>query len=171
MPSVRRSTRKASLPSHIDASRLNFGRLDFGQATAWFADLSERRRALRRVALEVMEVLEEYEPYLYGSVLRGTIHPGSDVDLAAFADPPGRVVATLRDAGYEVELKLERSKRRGVARWFPHCHILVDGAPVEVNVYPDTPAARSLVSSRTGNAIRRASLATVRRLVEVDEAH
>lgn len=98
---------------------------------------------LRRAALQVMEVLEPFEPYLYGSVLTGKIGPASDVDLLAYADAADEVGACLLEAEYEATSRLERSKRRGLTRTFFHYDVPLAGTTVEISVYPTSVAAAS----------------------------
>jgi predicted nucleotidyltransferase len=56
----------------------------------------ERLVLMRQEALKVMKVLEAFCPLLIGSVWRGNIRLGSDIDLAVYADAPELVVQTLK---------------------------------------------------------------------------
>lgn len=60
---------------------------------------AERLRELREVALEVMQELERFRPYLYGPVLRGTAGRYADIDLIAFADDAKSVEIFLINRG------------------------------------------------------------------------
>ena len=126
----------------------------------------ERLLALRRVALEVMEVLEDFDPRLIGSVLTGHIKTTSDVDLHAFADDHERVGDYLLEAGYEVSFELVKTKKGGEFKDFPHYYLAVGSAPVEVSVYPLEDLARPQKSSITRKRMERATISRVRRLVQ-----
>jgi hypothetical protein len=63
---------------------------------------NERLVKMRREALNVMELLEEFFPVLVGSVWRGTIKRGSDIDIAVFVDEPLVVSEVLKVAGVRV---------------------------------------------------------------------
>jgi predicted nucleotidyltransferase len=121
---------------------------------------------MRRVALQVMEVLEAFQPYLYGSVLRGNITPSSDVDLMAHSDDPDLVGECLLEADYEVEFSLQRSKRRGLIRKHPHYFVHAAETVVEISVYPCAAHRHPPRSTLTGRGVRRASITAVRRLLQ-----
>jgi len=57
---------------------------------------------LRKEALKIMHVLNEFYPRLIGSVWRGTCHKGSDIDLVVFASEPEAVINTLKENGYTI---------------------------------------------------------------------
>lgn len=66
---------------------------------------STRRNRLicmRKEALQVMKLLREYKPLLIGSVWRGTIKVGSDIDIAVYTDEPGEIIEFLRNNGINV---------------------------------------------------------------------
>jgi predicted nucleotidyltransferase len=55
----------------------------------------ERLVQMRKEALKLMQVLKAYKPLLIGSVWRGTIHCGSDVDIVAYHDMPEDILKIL----------------------------------------------------------------------------
>jgi predicted nucleotidyltransferase len=59
----------------------------------------ERLIQMRKEALQVMKLLDAYCPLLIGSVWRGTIQRGSDIDIAVYADEPQEIVDILRAQG------------------------------------------------------------------------
>ena len=62
----------------------------------------ERLAQMREEALNIMEPLEGCNPILIGSVWRGTIRPGSDIDIALYHDTPSEIVNLLKANGFEV---------------------------------------------------------------------
>lgn len=56
----------------------------------------ERLILMRREALTLMKILEKYKPLLIGSVWRGTIHKGSDIDVVVHHDEPIDVLEVLK---------------------------------------------------------------------------
>ena len=62
----------------------------------------ERLVQMRREALDVMELLAEFFPVLIGSVWRGTIKQGSDIDIAVYADEPLEVLNLLKASDVQV---------------------------------------------------------------------
>jgi predicted nucleotidyltransferase len=63
----------------------------------------ERLILMRREALEVMRILNAFCPVLIGSVWRGTIKQGSDIDIAVYGDDPEEVARILKTAGVKVQ--------------------------------------------------------------------
>lgn len=57
---------------------------------------------MRKEALEIMKLLDAYCPILIGSVWRGTIRQGSDIDIAVYADEPEEVVNILKAQGIKI---------------------------------------------------------------------
>ena len=56
----------------------------------------ERLIEMRKEALKIMKLLDAYCPVLIGSVWRGTIKQGSDIDIAVYADDPEVIVKVLK---------------------------------------------------------------------------
>ncbi|MBI4860184.1 MAG: hypothetical protein HY815_07955 [Candidatus Riflebacteria bacterium] len=130
----------------------------------------DRLLALRRTALEVMEVLDEFDPRLIGSVLTGHIKTTSDVDLHAFSDDHELVGDVLVEAGYDVSFELVKTKKGGEFMDFPHYYLAAPAGPVEVSVYPREDLKRPQKSSITHKRMERATISKVRRLIAAMEA-
>ena len=62
----------------------------------------ERLVQMRLEASELMKMLDAYCPVLIGSVWRGTIRPGSDVDISVYADDPEEIVNILKAKGIKI---------------------------------------------------------------------
>jgi predicted nucleotidyltransferase len=56
----------------------------------------ERLIEMRKEALKIMKLLDHYCPVLIGSVWRGTIKHGSDIDIAVYTDDPEIIVNALK---------------------------------------------------------------------------
>jgi predicted nucleotidyltransferase len=57
---------------------------------------------MRQEALDVMHLLSAYSPVLIGSVWRGTIKVGSDIDVAVYTDDLESILTVLKAGGVEV---------------------------------------------------------------------
>ena len=64
----------------------------------------QRVRALRLLAVEVMQQLAQFRPYLTGAVLNGTAGEHDDVHLQLFADSAKDVLMFLLDRDASVEI-------------------------------------------------------------------
>jgi predicted nucleotidyltransferase len=62
----------------------------------------ERLIEMRKKALEIMETLKEYRSLLIGSVWRGTIRQGSDIDIAVYHDMPDEIVNFLEKRSIKI---------------------------------------------------------------------
>ncbi len=62
----------------------------------------ERLTRMRTEALRTMKILKSYEPVLIGSVWRGTIRRGSDIDIAVYHDDPDCIVSLLKTKGSQI---------------------------------------------------------------------
>jgi len=56
--------------------------------------------------LRIMRILQKYDPLLTGSVWRGTIHHGSDLDITVHCEDPKEVLKTLENTDLKM-LKAE----------------------------------------------------------------
>jgi predicted nucleotidyltransferase len=62
----------------------------------------ERLVEMRKEALTVMKMLSAFCPVLIGSVWRGTIKQGSDIDIAVYTDEPEEILNALKAGGVKV---------------------------------------------------------------------
>jgi hypothetical protein len=120
----------------------------------------ERVHDLRATALEVMQLLAEFNPYLTGGALDGTAGRYSAVDLDLFADSSKDVEIALlsrgisydtldnRRVGLEAQLRLE---------W--------NDLPVNISVYPATFERQQARSATGGRGRQRVRVDAVRELL------
>ncbi len=57
---------------------------------------------MRQEGLGVMRLLSAFCPVLIGSVWRGTIKMGSDIDIAAYSDDPEEILGVLKAGGVRI---------------------------------------------------------------------
>ncbi len=62
----------------------------------------ERLIEMRKEALNIMKLFDGYCSVLIGSVWRGTIKQGSDIDIAVYADDPEVIIKVLRAANVKI---------------------------------------------------------------------
>lgn len=90
---------------------------------------------MREIALEVMRRLDGLSPVLIGSVWRGTVRKGSDIDIVVYHDIPEFVTELLE--GYTVvETERKQFVLDGMPRSSTHITLDIDEHPVEVVVRP-----------------------------------
>jgi predicted nucleotidyltransferase len=66
------------------------------------AKRKERLIQMRREALEVMRLMAAFCPVLIGSVWRGTIKQGSDIDISVYTDDSEEITKILKAGGVKV---------------------------------------------------------------------
>ncbi|MDF9391024.1 hypothetical protein ELQ36_00595 [Methylococcus capsulatus] len=143
-------------PEEIDAALIEYNRL-FRPATQ-NAELA-RQRVL---ALEAMEFLAEFDPRLTGAALEGTAGRHSVITLQVFADAPEEVMRKLLDAHLPFRETSCRCRLRGENTAFPALSFYVDETPMELCIFPATPAGRAAAA---GNREGAASIRELRTLL------
>ena len=56
----------------------------------------ERLIQMRKGALKIMRTLKDYSPILIGSVWRGTVRRGSDIDITVYHDMPDEILNLIK---------------------------------------------------------------------------
>jgi len=117
---------------------------------------------LRRIAASLMGRLEAFRPRLVGSVLDGSVTPGSAIELHVFADAPELVAFELEQAGYRVT---ESSRRyrfdREHTQQIPGFKVRCEDEDALVMVFPERGSHHAPRSPVDGRPMRRASRAAV----------
>ncbi len=122
----------------------------------------------RQVALEAMDFLKNYNPYLTGSALEGTSSEHSAVTLLLAADSPEEVIFFLEDHQIPFQ-SFDRKIRLGnkQAEYFPLLRFYVDDVEVELMILPyDERFANSPISPITGKAMKRADQKKLKMLLD-----
>ena len=120
----------------------------------------------RRVALQTMELLEEFCPRLAGAVLRGTAAEDAEITLHLFVDPPERVASFLYDR--HIPWRLDSCEARfGGNRIFelPVYRISPGGQPVRLVVFPEGAPREAPRSPVDGRPMARAAAEEVAQLL------
>ena len=119
-------------------------------------------QVLRQTALEVMEQLADFSPYLTGSVLDGSAGRYADIDILIFADNAKEVEIYLLNRGMPFE-HAEPPNERVEAVLVLETEI----ADVRLTVL-DSNLERNVFRGRDGRVRERARTEGVRRLVQAE---
>jgi len=153
----------AFLPKNteIEAALASYQRLFGGEQHA------SRLQQQRRVALDAMRMLEQFEPRLVGAVLNGTATEYADIQLHVFSDSAEAVYTHLIDKRYEYEV-FERKARMTPDRVIavPSVRFDMQGQILEAFVFPRDGIRQAPVSPVDGKPMRRAGLQEV---IELDQ--
>jgi hypothetical protein len=126
----------------------------------------EQLRLLREQALEVMELLKPFRPYLTGQVLSGTAGRYSDVDLQIFTDDDKSVELMLLNRGIPYDAAPPRRSAGDPSRTTSMLKIDWDGTTVNVSVHGANEERLVMRTSREGRPIERANAEAVAQLLE-----
>lgn len=111
--------------------------------------------------------LTPFHPKLIGSVLKGSVREGSDIDIHVFAANVHSITILLDDLGVGYELQRKRIQKDGEQRIFTHLHVR-DTFPVELTVYAPAMLGFRFRCSITGKPIARAGLNELERLIAME---
>jgi hypothetical protein len=125
----------------------------------------ERIAELRRVALDAMRALEQFNPYLTGPVLTGLAGPYAEVDLQLFPDSAKDVEIFLLDRNIAFRTQ-ERQRFTGDrARAVSVLSLDWQGAPLRLSVFDPRDERVALKTSPAGRVMDRAGIAEVGELL------
>ena len=125
----------------------------------------ENLNQMRRVALEMMEILEAFHPRLIGSVLEGTIKSTSDIDLHVFTEEYEEIMRVLDEHGSEYNFEMVTTRKNNEIRDFPHIYVYKDGHTIELSIYEPSEMRVRQRSSITGKPMEYATIAKLRKLL------
>lgn len=127
---------------------------------------AERLRGLRATALRVMEALADFNPYLTGSVLKGTAGRYADIDLQLYSDDLKAIEMFLLNHGVPYEARSARHYCGDQPRSVELLQLQWEDVAVNVAVYAANDERSNLKASPAGRPIERATLTAVRALVK-----
>ena len=130
----------------------------------------ERLVQMRREALDVMELLAEFFPVLIGSVWRGTIKQGSDIDIAVYADEPLEVLNLLKALDVQV-LKTAWSSVNKRGETLSSFHIYAqtkDRYGLEIVVRSREDKGRKRKCETFGDEIKGLSVSELKKILKVN---
>ncbi|HWV17119.1 MAG TPA: hypothetical protein VNZ68_00920 [Rhodocyclaceae bacterium] len=123
----------------------------------------ERLRELRSTALEVMDLLAPYRPYLTGAVLDGTAGRYAEIELELFADSSKEVEIDLlsRDISYE-NMAIRNNQPHS-----PESRLRLDWdeTPIILSVFPISAERHLKRNPHTGRSPGRATQSAVAALL------
>ena len=124
---------------------------------------TQRLRELREEALDVMQFLAEFHPYLTGGVLDGTAGRYAEIEIELFADSGKDVEILLLSH----DISYEPAEYRRQTPDSPEARLRMDwnGTPVILSVFPIQAERQQPRNPHTGKAHARAKASTVAELL------
>ncbi len=124
---------------------------------------------MRRIALDVMRLLEDYDPVLIGSVWRGTPRRGSDIDIVVYHESPDTIKEKLGEYEHTASERKEFNIE-GLPRTSTHLAYMIKNHTLEVVVRPprDKEAYRDERCETYGDIKRGLRRPELERLLQTD---
>lgn len=116
---------------------------------------------LRRIALDAMQALELFNPYLIGPVLKGIAGPYAEIDLQLFPDSAKEVEIFLLDRNIPFTTREGRRYAGDQSRAVSLISLIWQGVPLRLAVFDPRDERLALKTSQAGRVIERAGIAEV----------
>lgn len=129
----------------------------------------QRVAELRRTALEAMQALEQFSPYLTGPVLKGTAGPYAEIELQLFPESPKDVEIFLLDRGVSFATAEGRRFSGDRAHAVSVLSLIWEDTPLKLQVFDPRDERVALKSSPAGRVPDRAGIAEVGALLRDDD--
>ena len=121
----------------------------------------QRVAELRRIALDAMQTLEQFSPYLTGPVLKGTAGPYAEIELQLFPESPKDVEIYLLDRGVSFATAEGRRFSGDRAHAVSVLSLIWQDTPLKLQVFDPRDERVALKSSPAGRVPDRAGIAEV----------
>lgn len=128
-----------------------------------------RLLALRQLAVQVMQQLQQFRPYLTGAVLHGTAGEHDDIHLQLFADSPKDVILFLLDRDVAFDIGETPHFKGGRFDPVETVSFYWKKQQVYAELY-DMDDVRGALKPRADGSAQRADLDAVRALVDASSA-
>lgn len=128
-----------------------------------------RLRRLRQLALDVMDELEQFQPYLIGAVMNGTAGEHSDIHLQLFTDNPKDVEIFLLNRGINFEVS-ETPHFKPNRDPVETLSFMREGEGVHLTLH-QTNDVRGALKVKSGGRLDRADISAVRLFIKQDTAN
>src|SRR5438128_11813354 len=125
---------------------------------------------LRRIALDAMQALEQFSPYLTGPVLKGIAGPYAEIDLQLFPDSAKDVEIFLLDRNIAFSTQEGRRYSGDRSRAVSLISLVWQGVPVRLPVLDPRDERLAIKTSQAGTLIERAGIAEVAATLSAGDA-
>jgi predicted nucleotidyltransferase len=126
---------------------------------------------MRREALKTMKTLKEYGPILIGSVWRGTIRQGSDIDITLYHDMPNEILNLLKKKSIKTsKAEWTTITKRGKTEASFHIYLASGKQRVEIVIRNSEEANRKRKCEIFGDEIKGLNIQELERLLKKNPA-
>jgi hypothetical protein len=125
----------------------------------------ERIAELRRIALDAMRELKDFNPYLTGAVLSGLAGRYAEIDLQLFPASTKEVEIFLLDRNLPYSTSEGRRYSGDRARAVTVLSLIWQGAPLRLTIFDPRDERLALKTTQAGRVMERAGIAEVGALI------
>jgi len=125
----------------------------------------ERIAELRRIALDAMRELKDFNPYLTGPVLSGLAGRYAEIDLQLFPASTKEVEIYLLDRNLPYSTSEGRRYSGDRARAVTVLSLMWQGAPLRLTIFDPRDERLALKTTQAGRVMERAGIAEVGALI------
>ena len=130
---------------------------------------ARRIAELRRIALDAMQALERFSPYLSGPVLKGTAGPYAEIELQLFPQSAKEVELFLLERRIAFTTHEGRRFSGDRAHAMSVFSLTWQEAPLKLSVFDPRDERLALKTSQAGRVMERAGIAEVGALLRSGE--
>lgn len=128
--------------------------------------LTSRQAQFRKLAQEIMDMLEEFQPLAVGSIVDGIITKSSRLQIHLFASTPEHVATTLMEKNIPYQLT-EQVIRYTATKTEnkPAYNFLMGDTPVSLCVFSENERRKIPIDPITGKSTERISLNSMKNIL------
>ena len=131
---------------------------------------AQRIAELREIALEAMQALERFNPYLTGPVLKGTAGPYAEIELQLFPESAKEVEIYLLERRITFSTHEGRRFSGDRAHTMGVFNLLWQDTPLKLSVFDRRDERLALKTSQAGKVMERAGISEIRALLGCQNA-
>jgi predicted nucleotidyltransferase len=129
----------------------------------------ERLIQMRNEAFALMQLLGEFYPVLIGSVWRGTIKQGSDIDIAVYTDDPEEIVEVLKAEGVKIlKTGWTTVNKRGITLESFHIYSETPNHGIEIVARSQEEAGKKRKCEIFGDELKGLNLKSLEKILETN---
>lgn len=127
---------------------------------------AKRTAELREIALDAMQALERFNPYLTGPVLKGTAGPYAEIELQLFPESAKEVEIFLLERRIAFSTHEGRRFSGDRAHAMSVFNLLWRDAPLKLSVFDPRDERVALKTSQAGRVMERAGISEIQSLLD-----
>ena len=131
----------------------------------------ERLIQMRKGALKIMQTLKDYSPVLIGSVWRGTVRRGSDIDITVYHDMPYEILNLIKTIAKISRTEWTAVTKKGKTEESFHVYIEISSKqPVEIVVRSSDESGYRVKCEVFGDELKGLNIQELERVLKENPA-